>query len=118
MNVKHLEEEKYLRAEIEGRLDTAALERAVHEMNALMDRYQCRKVLYDLRQVEAALETHEIYYLPRKMREEGGADVKRAVLFPAQSEQDFSFFETVSANQGLNARTFSKEEDALDWLLE
>ena len=51
------------------------------------------------------------------MRKEGNADIKRAVVFPPSFEQDFSFFETVSSNQGLNIRIFSDPSEALDWLL-
>jgi hypothetical protein len=51
------------------------------------------------------------------MREEGNTEIKRAVLFPKTFEQDFTFFETVSSNQGLHIRTFLDKKEAMDWLL-
>lgn len=117
MKVTHRADENYLLAVIEGRLGMEAFDRAMQEMSALMDRLQCRTVLYDLRKVEVDLETHEIYYLPRRIREKGGIGVKRALVFPENYTQDFSFFETVASNQGVNAKIFIGESEALDWLL-
>lgn len=117
MKVTHHEDQKYLEAVIDGGLDMESFDRALAEMNTVMDRHQCRTVLYDLRQIKIELETHEIYYIPQLLRDEGNSDIKRAVLFPENFEQDFTFFETVSTNQGLNIRIFSKEKEALDWLL-
>lgn len=117
MAVSYNPEEQYLTAVIDGKLDMEAIERSMKEMNTMVDRHQCRTVLYDLRGIDLALETHEVYYIPRFMREEGNTDLKRAVVFPVAFEQDFSFFETVSANQGLNTRIFTEYDQALDWLL-
>lgn len=117
MKVAYRENEHYLRASIEGRFDMGSFERAINEMNTLIDQHQCRTVFYDLRNIEMALETYEIYEIPKRLRAAGNISIKRAVVFPKDSAQDFSFFETVSANQGLNTRIFTTESEALDWLL-
>ncbi|MDZ8117679.1 hypothetical protein [Pontiella agarivorans] len=117
MKVTYNEEQRFIVAEIVGLLDMEAVERGLVEMNTVMDRYKCHHVLYDLCQVELALEVHEIYFVPKLLKEAGNMNVKRAVLFSTENEQDFAFFETVAGNQGLNVQIFAERKPALDWLL-
>ncbi|WP_372796689.1 hypothetical protein [Pontiella sp.] len=117
IKVTHHADQEYLEAVIDGPLDMEAFNRAHLEMDTMMDRHQCRTVLYDMRHIEVLLETHEIYAIPRQLREDGHTDIRRALVFPAVHEQDFTFFETVSGNQGLNTRVFADKNEALDWLL-
>lgn len=117
MKVTYNEEQRFIETSIIGLLDMEAVERGMVEMNTVMDRYDCRQVLYDLTQADLGLEAHEIYFIPKLMKEAGNMIAKRAVIFSPDDEQDFAFFETVAANQGLNVQIFMERKAALDWLL-
>lgn len=117
MKVSYNEDRQYIESSIIGLLDMDAVERGLVEMNTAFDRYQCKRILYDLSEVEIGLETHEIYFVPKLLIEAGNQQMKRAVIFSNNNEQDFNFFETVAANQGLNIQIFTDREAALNWLL-
>lgn len=117
MTVNYNDAQQYLHATISGRLDTEAADRVLKEMNAAIDRFRCKLILYDLTQAEIALDTHEIYQIPQIFIDSGNQNVKRAVIFPNEFEHDFTFFETVAANKGVPVQTFTSPDAALDWLL-
>lgn len=117
MKVSYDEEQQFIESSIIGTLDMEAVERGLVEMNTAFDRYKCERILYDLSEVEVGLETHEIYFVPKLLKEAGNQNIKRAVIFSNEYEQDFAFFETVAANQGLQVQIFTEREVALNWLL-
>lgn len=117
MKVTYNENQQFIECSINGTLDMDAINRALIEMNTAFDRYQCTRVLYDLNKTELGLETQEIYFIPKLLKEAGNLKMKRAVVFSPKFEQDFAFFETVAANQGLQVQIFTDREAALNWLL-
>ena len=117
MKVSYSEDQQFIESSMIGLLDMDAIERGLVEMNTAFDRYQCSRILYDLSEVEVGLETHEIYFVPKLLIEAGNQKMKRAVIFSNDNEQDFNFFETVAANQGLNVQIFRDLEAVLHWLL-
>lgn len=117
MKVTYNEDQQFIESAIIGTLNMEAVDRGLVEMNTAFDRYKCKRILYDLTEVKVGLETHEIYFVPKLLKEAGNQKIKRAVIFSKDNEQDFTFFETVAANQGLLVQIFTEREPALNWLL-
>lgn len=117
MKAQFNEADRYISVETSGIIDLDAVSRVLKEMPTLIQRYGSKRILHDLRKADIQLDTSDIYFTPQKIQEAGYHDTKRAFLFSAENEQDFTFFETVSANRGQQVQVFTDESQALEWLL-
>lgn len=111
------EADRYIRVDTSGVIDLDAVAEVLKEIPILIQRYGSKRILHDLRRADIQLDTHDIYFTPQKIQEAGYHDTKRALLFSAENKQEFTFFETVSANRGHLVQVFTDECKALKWLL-
>lgn len=78
-----------------------------------------QRFLIDDREAQSALDTLQIYELPRTLEQLGlSRSALVAVVYSASSPSasDFRFFETVANNQGFHVKLFTAIEPALEWL--
>ncbi len=115
-SVRYDPESARIRCSISGTLDMHLIAEFVDELVHLMNQHQCFRILSDLRGIEVAVSTVDIYHLPKLIEQRGyTGPLRRAVVFDG-SHDDFEFYENVSVNQGQNLRVFSDFDHALEWL--
>ncbi|MFP4471966.1 MAG: hypothetical protein ACLFPE_14890 [Bacteroidales bacterium] len=76
------------------------------------------RLLLDIRQAEIETSTLDIYMVTSALAESFPAGTRHAVLQARDESLKSSgnFFETVAANRGVMAKTFSDKKEALRWL--
>lgn len=101
---------------VQGRLDAAVVKDVATDLARLVGEHGCRRLLLDLRGALVTSSTHEIYVIPRVVKEAGvPGGIKRALVV-AEITQDFDFLETASINAGNVIKLFTDPEAALAWL--
>ncbi|MGH9443516.1 MAG: hypothetical protein ACRD16_14710 [Thermoanaerobaculia bacterium] len=108
---------------VRGEVTLGVIRLFVDEIALLARQQDCYRVLSDFRDATLALSTFEIYELPRIIRERGASFGVRASRFKralavVPGSGDFSFFETVSRNQGQSVSLFRDIDEAKKWLIE
>jgi hypothetical protein len=77
-------------------------------------------IICDVRQATMNVDFSDWFFLPRTLGVYRNAKLRRIktalVVSAERQERIFRFFETVTANLGMNIRIFFLEEDALEWL--
>jgi hypothetical protein len=116
LKIKYDKKHGCIHAVTSGIIDIKALNKITPKMGAAVEHYHCQRILHDLRNAQISLETHEIYHTPELIKEAGYSNTRRAFVF-ASNAQDFTFFETVSSNQGQLVRVFTDINEATTWLL-
>jgi hypothetical protein len=113
-----------IRATAAGEWEAHTDEAMVDEMMKVVRATGARKILVDLRELNANLATLRLYEHARSLlsrRAQAGAFSTRvAIVYKpvnARVEQGFQFFETTARNRGLPYRVFAAIAPAQDWLL-
>ena len=110
-------EQRILRMNVHGELEKDIGEKVITEARTKAAENQYN-VLYDVRQAKIKVAFVDWFYLPRKLEVYSKTKaVKSAILItPGQQEEEYSFFETVTHNLGINVKIFIQEKDAIEWL--
>lgn len=113
--------EGFVRATAKGPLDLVlVIQKAVEALEEARQ-HSSQKFLIDDREATLALDTLQLYELPKALERIGLSKcAKVAVVYTitSPSAHDFQFFETVAVNQGFDVKLFTSIESALRWLKE
>ena len=111
------EEQRIIRINVYGELEKDVGEKIITEARTKAAKNQYN-ALYDVRQAKINAAFVDWFYLPRKLEVYSKTKaVKTAILItPGVQEKEYSFFETVTHNLGINNKIFMKEKDAIEWL--
>ncbi len=84
---------------------------------AVINKYQ---ILYDVTKANVDVSIPDWFFLPRTLpvlQDPKLRIIRAAVLIPhGNQERDYSFYENVTHNVGMDLKIFFEEEDALIWL--
>jgi hypothetical protein len=116
INITYNQESDYIHATTSGILNGKSTISLVQKLMAAVSEHHCQRILHDLCNAKVDLETYEIYNIPELIKITGYSNTRRALVFASEA-QDFSFFETVSKNQGQNVQVFSNLAEARHWLI-
>jgi hypothetical protein len=110
------EEQCIIRLNVYGQLEKDVGEKIITEARTQAAENQFN-ILCDVRQAKVNVAFIDWFYLPRKLDVYSKTKtVKTAILVtPGQQEEEYSFFETVTHNLGINVKIFIQEKDALEW---
>ena len=117
--IEFVKEDGILHLKAEGVMNIDLIKQMSSQAIGYAVEYGTNKYLVDLRKMVPEVSTMNIHDLPKILRDFGLTLRSRiAVLFSPSSEkkEDFSFFETVSLNRGLQVRLFMDPDEALQWL--
>jgi hypothetical protein len=108
----------YLIVKISGVLDADNLITMADDFIAVITNSEHYKVLVDTRQLELKTSVIEDHHQAEHIATQLlGIKHRIALLGPSHYLQENTFFETVSVNRGVNLLTFTKEEDAINYLM-
>ena len=100
-----------------GQLHLIDLPQYASDLAALLKKYDCKRVLQDLTEVDLKLAAFEFLDVPKLAR---GAnvmrDAKRAIVC-AKDTENWKFYETVAVNRGEYVRVFKDFDKAKEWLM-
>ena len=116
-NVKYDRENKYVKAIIEDEIELEPLKQYISDIADILKKYNCHKVLNDLRIASVNMNILEIDDIPELSLQFGiHADVKRALVV-SDDFKKFNFFESTCHNQNQNVKIFNNYLEAEKWLL-
>ena len=106
-------------ARLSGDLDTklvgaffAALIRAAEE-------HGCTRALSDLRDATIRATAADLYWMAESLARKNIRALQRRAIVVSRDQEDYSFWETVCANQGVgNVRIFEDYDEARRWAVE
>ena len=113
----------FMHAVFEGDLSIFEVLEMADEVATVSNRHNCRLIISDFTNARLALSFMDIHKMPGLLKEQAEKKgfsifmLKRAIIAPEQTHQDFHFFETVSLNNSQNVKFFSDQEEARTWLL-
>lgn len=78
-------------------------------------------ILYDIREVTSIIDFASWFKLPRELnvfRDPKTRNVRAAILTSPKDKavQEYKFYETVTANLGIQIKVFFEEDEAVEWL--
>ena len=115
--INYHKDQGYIAVTVEGEFTSSILKELAAEVAMFTDRYNCRRVLNDMRHARLTKDTLDIYNMPKIARQAGvGPPFKRALVV-SELSPDFHFLETVFLNQGHVVKLFTDTDQALHWLL-
>ena len=115
--IDYNEEQDYIAVTVEGKFTLSTLKELSTAVATFTERYNCRRILNDMRHARLTEGTLDIYNMPKIAREAGVAPpFKRAILI-SEFSANFHFLETVFLNQGHIVKLFTDTDQALHWLL-
>ena len=112
-----------IESKFHGTLTFAEVKEFISEGARIAKENNCSLFITDYREVRLKLSTLEIFDVPQLMRDAFRSlglnvnELKRALVVAADL-RDYHFFETVTANQGQNAKLFREVDEAKQWLSE
>ncbi len=83
--------------------------------------HDCYRILIDCREATLDSSLISLFYAPEEIKEKLSTEgipaykIKRAFVI-RESVQNFSFYETVSVNRGLQVKIFFDMDEAINWL--
>lgn len=116
MKVK--DEKDFLHAHIKGKRTTENIKKVTKQLCKICIKYQCSKILLDVRDFTGRIDTLDIFTLAsedlpkiinRQIR-------KVAIIDLEEFKEKEDFFEAVAQNRGHVVQIFSKIDDAIKWL--
>ncbi len=115
-DLKYDEERDLIMGQVHGEFDSSVVSKMVSDLGEMIRKYNCFRLLNDLRDATITPETLDIYAMPRAVEKTGEAvQCRRAILVNPPLE-DFDFLETVSVNMGHQFKIFTDRDAALEWL--
>ena len=77
---------------------------------------QLYRLLVDARRIDAKMSVLDDFEFTKQHQATPLRSVRIAVVHRPEERERFQFIENVSVNRGGNMRTFTDQEEALDWL--
>ena len=115
--INYNKEDEYIAVIVEGKFALSNLEELAADVARFIKRYNCNRLLNDMRHARLTEDTLDIYKMPRSAIQAGiGPRFKRALVV-SELSSDFHFLETVFINQGHIVKMFTDIDAALRWLL-
>ena len=109
-------ETEIMMCRLTGKIDIPLLKDFAASLQQLMKEHQCTRILNDCRDSDLALSAFDIHQIPAMASKAGlNPAIKRAIVNKTTPD-DFSFFETVSANQMHQVKVFTDYDEAMKWL--
>ena len=106
---------KYALVTHEGKLTREEFEEARSIAKIMLDEHHWSKLSVDLRGIANRMRTADkLYAMESSVRVL--PDVKNGLVFPLKRKEEGRFAETVSANRGVNLKSFVDYEHAVAWL--
>ncbi len=114
----YLAEPNYLEVIISGDMSPDELDRMAVERWQELQKYDCKKILFDFTPITNTLNTIEIYNRPEQSEKIGVMRSNRtAAVVPEIYLNDFKFMETVYQNRGFDLNVFTDREQAIGYLM-
>jgi len=111
-------EPDYLEVIISGDISSEKLNRMAVERWQELQKYNCKKILFDFTRITNTLNTIEIYNRPEQSEKIGVMRTNRAAaVVPETYLNDFKFMETVYQNRGFDLNVFTDKQQAIDFLM-
>ena len=110
-------EKEYFKVKIEGNFGETEANDYAKEIFAITKKYQCKKLLNDIRNANLNFSTLAINNLPWVLRSAGMDRLMKRALVVPKNDEDSKFFEIVSLNRSQYVRIFEDPDEALDWLI-
>ena len=115
--INYNKEQDYIAVTIEGEITLSTVTEPAADVARFAERYNCNRVLNDLRHAMLTDRTLDIYNMPKAARQAGVRSSLKRALVVSELSSNFRFLETVFINQGHIVKLFTTMEDALQWLL-
>ena len=110
-------EHEYIMIVVEDEFTLSTFKELAADVVKFTDRYNCKRILNDMRRANLTETTLDIYNMPKSASQAGiGNRLKRALVVSERSPS-FYFLETVFINQGHIVKLFTDIDEALHWLL-
>jgi hypothetical protein len=118
IDVSFDEEHNCVIGRFEGDMTMAAAKKYISEIVKVAKKHPCQRFLNDIREANLLLSVFDIYELPGLVVMEGyDHRWRRAFLVSATTDLDKQeFCELVASNRGINVRTFTDYDQAIQWL--
>ena len=115
--INYDKEKGYIAVTTEGDFALSTLKELAADIAGFVERYNCNRILNDMRRARLTEGTFNIYNMP-KIASRAGIEprFKRAMVVNELSS-DYHFLETVFVNQGHIVKIFTDIDAALRWLL-
>jgi len=114
---KYDKERKFIIGHIYGEFDSSLVTKMSSDLVDMMHKYDCSRLLNDLRGAKITPETLDIYVMPKKVAQSREAIRCKRALLVNGSLKDYHFLETVSVNSGQQLKIFTDIDTAIDWLI-
>lgn len=99
-----------------GELDSPLIQNIACGVLDAIKKYECTRILNDLRDARLTRDTLDIYQMPEIAMEVGVSHGCKRALVVGDNSSEFRFLETMFINRGHNVKMFAGIDDARDWL--
>jgi hypothetical protein len=105
-------------ASLSGDLDTKVVAAFFGEVLRVAAENDCGRVLSDLRDATIVASAADMYWMADALSKKNVQSLRRRAIVVSRDQEDYSFWETVCANQGQgNVRIFEDYDEARRWAL-
>lgn len=115
--INYNKEQDYIAVTIEGDFALPTLKELAAETVRFIERYNCKRILNDMRRARLTEDTFNIYNMPKISSQAGIEPRFKRALVVDELSSDYHFLETVFVNQGHIVKVFTDIDTALRWLL-
>jgi hypothetical protein len=115
--LKYDKERNLITGYIYGEFDSSLVTKMSSDLMDMMQKYDCNRLLNDLRSAKITPETLDIYVMPKKVAQSREAIRCKRALVVNGPLKDYHFLETVSVNLGQQLKIFTDIDPAIDWLI-
>jgi hypothetical protein len=108
-----------LLAELSGDLDTKVVGAFFAELLRAAEEYGCSRALSDLRDATIRATAADLYWMAEALSKKNIQILHRRAIVVSRDQDDYSFWETLCANQGQgNIKIFEDYDEAHRWVVE
>ena len=115
--IKYKKEQGYIAVTVEGNFALSTLKKMAADIAGFTERYNCNRILSDMRHTRLTENTFNIYNMPKIASQAGIEPRFKRALVVDELSSDYHFLETVFVNQGHIVKIFTDINAALHWLL-
>ena len=115
--INYNKEQGYIAVTIEGDFALSILKELAADIAEFTERYNCNRILNDMRHARLTEDTFNIYNMPKIASQAGVEPRFKRALVVNELSSDYHFLETVFVNQGHIVKIFTDFDAALHWLL-
>ena len=118
VNIKVIHPKDFIQTTATGVLDFALSKQTLLDIASQIEQPGGYEILVDIREAESVLSLVDIFNLGQALAAEPSLRrSKIALLTSIRDPRQADFFETITANRGVRARTFTDFEEAITWLV-